>query len=132
MYTLNISWAAKKMYVNETRDCSFEIFWKQTRFSKENYYYSIKRLKKKDLFLLENKLIEKVSDPRYAKKLSVLFKKENNKISTTIRNNHLSTKSFWKPKHCWYKISYYRTYENIQKLHINYPRLQHKMKSKFY
>ena len=31
------------------------------------------------------------------------FKKEKQKISKTFRNNYLSTKTFWKPKHRWFK-----------------------------
>ena len=47
MYTLNIVRAIKKMSVNEIRDFIFENYYKQNGFSKENSYYTLKRLKKK-------------------------------------------------------------------------------------
>ena len=59
---LNIARATKKMYVNEIKDFIFENYYKRIGFSKGNSYYSMKRLKKKDLLLLANKLIEKISD----------------------------------------------------------------------
>ena len=63
MYILNIARAIKKMSVNEIRDFIFENYYKRIRFSKENNYYSVKRLKKKkDLLLLANKLIKKTPD----------------------------------------------------------------------
>ena len=37
----------KKMSANEIRDFVFENYYKQIGFSKENSYYSVKRLKKK-------------------------------------------------------------------------------------
>ena len=46
---------------------SFENYYKRIEFSKESSYYSMKRLKRKDLLLLTNKLIEKVPDHRNAK-----------------------------------------------------------------
>ena len=54
----------------------------------------MKRLKKKDIFLLANKLIEKIPDPHSDKELSIIYKKEKYKISKTIKNNYLSTKNF--------------------------------------
>ena len=70
----------------------------------------MKPLKRKDLLLLANKLIEKIPDPCNAKEHYQSFlKKEKQKISKTIRNNYLSTKIVCKPKQCRYKISYYRT-----------------------
>ena len=59
MYTLNIVRAIKKISVNEIRDFIFENYYKRIEFSKENSYYSMKRLKRKDLLLLAKKLIEK-------------------------------------------------------------------------
>ena len=56
---------------------------------------------KKDLLLLMNKLIEKIPNPRNTKEYYQLFIRKK-----TIRTNYISTKNFWKPKHCWYKISY--------------------------
>ena len=41
---MNIVRAIKKMSVNEPRDFIFENYYKTTEFSKENSYYSMKRL----------------------------------------------------------------------------------------
>ena len=80
MYILNIARAIKKTSVNEIRDFIFENYYKRIEFSREDSYYSMKRLKRKDLLLLANKLIEKISDPRNAKEHYQLFiKKENTK-----------------------------------------------------
>ena len=59
MYILNITKAMKKMSVDEIKDFIFENYYKRIGFSKENSYYSMKRLKRKDLLLLGNKAIEK-------------------------------------------------------------------------
>ena len=67
MYTLNIIKVIKKLSVNDIRDFIFENYYKGIGFSKEDSYYSTKHLKRKDLLLLANKLIEKVPDPRNAK-----------------------------------------------------------------
>ena len=48
MYILNIFRAIKKMSVNEIRDFIFENYYKRIGFSKENCYYSMKHLKKKE------------------------------------------------------------------------------------
>ena len=47
--------------------------------------------------------------------LSVIYTKKTNKhkISKKIKNNHSGTKTFWKSKHCRYKISYYRKSKNF-------------------
>ena len=58
MYILNITKAMKKMSVDEIKDFIFENYYKRVGFSKENSYYSMKRLKRKDLLLLGNKAIE--------------------------------------------------------------------------
>ena len=55
------------MSVNDIRDFIFKNYYKRIGFLKEGRYYSMKRLKRKDLLLLANKLIEKVPDPRNAK-----------------------------------------------------------------
>ena len=81
MYILNITKAIKRMSVNDIRDFIFENYYKRTEFSKESSCYSVKHLKKKDILLLVNKLLEKVTDP------------QKQKISKTIRNNYLSTKN---------------------------------------
>ena len=83
------------MSVNEIRDFIFENYYKRIGFSKESSYYSMKCLKRKDLLLLANKLIEKVPDPRNAKEHYESFlRKKKQKISKTIKNNYLSTKNF--------------------------------------
>ena len=46
MYILNIVKAIKNMSVNEIRDFIFGNYYKRIRFSKENSYYSMKRIKK--------------------------------------------------------------------------------------
>ena len=92
MYILNIARAIKKTSVNEIRDFIIENYYKRIGFSREDSYYSMKKIyekdfnekdlykKKKDLLLLANKLIEKISDPRNAKEHYQLFiKKENTK-----------------------------------------------------
>ena len=55
----------------------------------------MKRLKKKDLLLLVNKLKEKIPDSRNAKEhYQSIIRKKKNKISKTIKNNYSLTKSF--------------------------------------
>ena len=54
------------MSVNEIGDFIFKNYYMKIGFSKENSYYSMKRLKK-DLLLLANKLIEKIPDLPNAK-----------------------------------------------------------------
>ena len=56
------------MSVSEIREFIFENYSKRIGSSKENSYYSMKCLKRKDLLLLANKLIEKIPDPGNAKK----------------------------------------------------------------
>ena len=66
----------------------------------ENSYYLVKRLERKDLLLLANKLIEKIPYLRNPKKHYQSFlRKKSSKISKTIKNNYLSTKNILKPKH---------------------------------
>ena len=78
MCTLNIIKAIKKMSVNDIIVFIFENYYKRIGFSKEDSYYSMKRLKKKDLLLLANKLIEKVPDPRNAKEHYQSFLRKEN------------------------------------------------------
>ena len=59
MYTLNVVTTIKNMTVNELGDFIFENYYKQIGFVKEKSYYSIKRLKNKDLLLFATKLIKK-------------------------------------------------------------------------
>ena len=47
------------MTINELRDFIFENYYERFGFVKESSYYSMKILKRKDLLLLANKLIEK-------------------------------------------------------------------------
>ena len=90
MHTLNIIKAIKEMPVNEIRDFIFENYYKRIGFSKETSYYSMKRLKRKDLFLLGNKLTEKEPDPRNAKEHYESFLgKKNRKSVKKIMNNYL-------------------------------------------
>ena len=57
-----------------------KICYKRIGFSKEYIYYSMKRLKRKYLLLLANKLIEKVSVPRNTKKvMNHFFERETKK-----------------------------------------------------
>ena len=70
------------MPVNETRDFIFKNYYERIRFSKENSYYSMKRLKKQDLLFLANELTEKVPDPGNTKnqeKIKELSRKKNTK-----------------------------------------------------
>ena len=67
MYIPNITRAIKNISVREIRGFIFENYYKKVGFSKENSYYSMKCLQRKYLFLLANKLTEKVSDPHIAK-----------------------------------------------------------------
>ena len=60
MCTLNFSGVIKNISVNEIRDFIFGNYYKQNWFSKENSYSPIKRLQRKDLLLLVNKLIERI------------------------------------------------------------------------
>ena len=69
------------MSVNEIRDFIFENYYKRIGFSKETSYYSMKRLKKKDLLLLANKFIEKIPDPRNPKEHYQSFVRKKNRKS---------------------------------------------------
>ena len=77
MRTLNIIKAIRKMSVNDI----FENYYKRVGFSKEDSYYSMKCLKIKELLLLANKLIEKLSDPRNAKERYESFLRKKNRKS---------------------------------------------------
>ena len=55
----------------------------------------MKRLKRKDLLFLANKLIEKNTQLVYAKeRYESYFRKKLQKISKAIKNKYLSTKDF--------------------------------------
>ena len=63
MYILNITKSIKAMSVNEIKDFNFENYYKRIGFSTKITYNSMKRLNKKDLLLIANKLIKNVPDP---------------------------------------------------------------------
>ena len=69
------------MSVSEIREFIFENYSKRIGSSKENSYYSMKCLKRKDLLLLANKLIEKIPDPGNAKKPYWSFSRKKNRKS---------------------------------------------------
>ena len=81
MYILNIVKATEKMSINEIEDFILKNYYKRIGFSKENTCYSVKRLKRKDLLLLVNKLIEKVLNLRNAKEHYQLFLRKKNRKS---------------------------------------------------
>ena len=60
----------------------------------------MKRLNKKDLFLLANELGKSIPDPRNCIEHCKPFIIKGKKICKTIRNDYLSTKNFSKPRHC--------------------------------
>ena len=66
------------MSVNEIKDFIFENYHKGIGFSTENSYYSMKRLKKKNLLLLSNKLVEKLTDSQNAKEQYQSFLRKKN------------------------------------------------------
>ena len=80
MCILNIARAIKTMPVNEIKDFIFENYYKLSRFSKVNSYCLMKRLKRRDLLLFANNLIEKIPDPRISKEhyQSLIKKKTQN------------------------------------------------------
>ena len=80
--------------INEIRDYIFENYYKRIESHKEKNYYLIKRLIRKYLLLLTNKLIQNIPDPCNAKQHYQSFIRIKQKISKTIKNNCLSTKNF--------------------------------------
>ena len=82
MYILDITKAIKNMSINDIKALIFENYYEQTGFSKGSSYYSMKRLKRKDLILFANKLIENIPDPRNAKKnyQSLIIKKNRKSV----------------------------------------------------
>ena len=131
MYILNLARAIKKVLVNEIRDFIFENFCNRIGFSKENSYYLVEHLKRKkkekkilkDLLMLANKLIEKNSDPW---KNTIIYIKEKHEVSKAIKSNYLSTKYFWKSKHCDIKSVIAKL---LQKLRLSYQ--HHKTLKKY-
>ena len=51
MYILNVVKAIKKMSISEIKNFLLENYYKRTGFSKENSYYSIKRLRTKKIIV---------------------------------------------------------------------------------
>ena len=78
MNILSIARAIKKISVNEIKDFIFENYYKLTGFSKEISCYSMSCLKKKYLWLLANKLIEKTPHPCNAKEHYQSFIRKKN------------------------------------------------------
>ena len=98
IYTLNILRAIKKMSVNEIRSFIFENYYKWIEFYKENSYYSMKHLKKKDLLLLAKKF-KKKTDPCNGKEHYQLFLWKKNRKS--LKQSKIITyqpRSFENPK----------------------------------
>ena len=86
------------MLVNEIRDFIFENYFKQIGLSKENNYCLMKYLKKKDLLLLANKLIEKIPDPHNAKEHYQSFIRK--KTTKSVKQSEMityQTKTFENP-----------------------------------
>ena len=81
MYTLHIARAIKKVYVNEIRYFIFEKYYGQIRFFKENIFYPMKHLKRKNLLLLANKITEKIPDTCNAKQHYQSFIRRENRKS---------------------------------------------------
>ena len=81
MNTQNIIKAIKNMSVNEIRDFTFENYYKRIKFSKKISYCSVKRLKRKHLLLLANKLIKRISNHRNGKEQYESF----HKLSKSVR-----------------------------------------------
>ena len=79
MYILNFDKAIEKMSISEIREFIFKNYNKKIVFSKKSSCYSMKQLKKKDLLLLANKLIEKISDPHNAKEHYQTFIRKKNR-----------------------------------------------------
>ena len=70
------------MPVNEIRDLIFENYYKRIGFSKENSYYSMNCLERKDLLLLASKFIYKeILDPRNAKEHHQSYLRKKNRKS---------------------------------------------------
>ena len=80
MYILNISSVIKKDNSQwiQTWDFIFEKYYKKIGFFKESSYYSMKRLKRKDLSLLTTKLIEKIADRNNAEEHYQTFLRNKN------------------------------------------------------
>ena len=69
------------MSLNDIRDLFFDNYYKRIGFSEESSYFSMKHLKRKELLLLANKLMQKVPDFRNAKDHYNSFLRKKNKKS---------------------------------------------------
>ena len=69
------------MSLNDIRDLFFDNYYKRIGFSEESSYFSMKHLKRKELLLLANKLMQKVPDRRNAKDHYNSFLRKKNKKS---------------------------------------------------
>ena len=58
MHILQIVGAIKKMIIKELKHFSFENHYKQTGFTKENSYYSMKHKKEKKTFVKNKKSVK--------------------------------------------------------------------------
>ena len=106
----------KKMSANEIRDFIFKNYYKRVGVFKENSHYSMKRLKKKDLLLLANKLIEKIPDPQNSKEHCQSFiRKKDTKSAKQSKIITYQPKTFENPN---VVIKSIITEQNIQKLHV--------------
>ena len=89
MHILNIAKAIKKMSINAIEELIIRNYYKRIGFSKESSYHSMKHMKKK-ILLLVNELIKGYLILAMLKKLSIISKKENMKISKGITKNYFS------------------------------------------
>ena len=105
------------MSANEIRDFIFENYYERIRFSKENSYYLMKRLKRKYLLLLAQKVIEKISDSHNAKEHYQSFIRKKN--TKSVKQSKIIT---YQPK----------TFENsniadIKSIITERPKTSHKL-----
>ena len=74
----------------------------------------MKRQKKRFTIICNQINCKKIPDHSNTKEYHQSYlKKKKDKIGKTIKNNCSVIKNVRKPKHCWHKISYYRTSENF-------------------
>ena len=93
------------MSLSKIRGFIFEIYYKRIGFSDESSYYSMKRLKKKDLWLLANKLsIAKEHYQSFIRKKNKKSVKQSEIITYPLKNFGI--------------VDINRLLQNIQKLHI--------------
>ena len=74
-------------------------------------------LETRKLLFLANKLMDKIPDPCNSKAHYQSFiRNKNTKSVKQSKNSYLTTKNFWKHKHCLYKINYYTNPKPSHKL----------------